>query len=406
MYTLYRDLQNNIKDPVRISQENTHSAPQIQHHKNQITNNLGWRTAKGNYGLHEGAWYLEVTLKSGNARVGFAQISADLQAYPGFDSFGYGYDNEGGLFHQAISRKTITSKPGFKAGDVVGMLIRLPSDYSPEEIDILESRKWDPSILYAPISVNEKEVEIWRKESNITYFVNGSLIIGFPMLFLGRYYPAIGLWNNAVVEVNCGPKFKYSLPNGAKPYNAAISAPICIGQPYDAEEIRKLQQERQIAEAQAASNAKKINEDNDMSSDEKLLKKGENLIASPVADSGAVMRSPANRLKRKGISIDVQTTPTRSTNKTPDLKTQSAGYILSPLRPSPRSVRAPLPILDLNKTFSDDTSLANVAELMQRPFIPPVVKQDTHDRKASAESNQSSSMAIGSILNSEHDEFQ
>ena len=416
-YQLYRDLQNNIKDPVRVSQENTHSAPQIQHSKNEIKNNLGWRMAKGNYGLHQGSWYLEVVLKSGTARLGFSQISADLQAYPGYDCFGYGFDSDGALYHQAIGRKTLSSKEGFKEGDVVGMLLKLPKEYSSEEVEILESRKWDPSILYAPQSVNEKEVEIWKKDASIIYFVNGREVMGFKMIFLGRYYPTFGMWANSSVEVNCGPKFKYPMPLGAKPYSESINAPICVGEPYNPEEIMKLLQERQAAIQAAANNPKP---EDDMSSDEKMLKVGDVPPASPIRiqTMPIVSRSPANRLKRKGLGIDTHSSPQKI--RTPERKTHSAHsttFNFSPLRASqsPRAVRASFSAASpepKKQTFADDQNAASITGMLKSAaaqsipksmvnIIHPLTEMKPRERTGSADS-----MSIDILLNSEDEEVE
>ena len=285
-YQLYRDIQNSFKETAGISTENTHSAPQIVHEKlNVISNPAGWRMAKGNFGLHQGSWYLEMTLIQGHCRVGFAQISANLQSYPGFDPFGYSYGEDGKLFHQAVARVTKQSELGYKVGDIVGLLITLPDSYSDDELGILESRKWNPSMIYEPQSVNEKEVEIWKKESNIKYFVNGKEINGFPMLYMGRYYPSVGLWKDSKVSVNCGPNFAYPLPNNAKPYCKATSAPPCIGTPYDQEEIVKLQKELLLTEAVKV----KDNTNTPIA------------IESPKEDTHVIqLNQTPNKLKRKG----------------------------------------------------------------------------------------------------------
>eukprot|EP00835_Amoeboradix_gromovi_P000542 NODE_19_length_39463_cov_0.396073.p10 type:complete len:390 gc:universal NODE_19_length_39463_cov_0.396073:26115-24946(-) len=339
-YQLYRDLQNNKNETVLMSKENTHSAPQIQHQKHDISNNLGWRTAKGNCGLHLGSWYYEITLKAGDCRVGYAQISADLQAYPGYDCFGYGFGNCGGLYHQAISRKSFDSRVGFKVGDVVGMLIVLPNGYSEDEEAILESRKWDPLENYQPLAVNEKEVEIWKRESKIVYYLNGKEILGFPYLFLGRFYPAVGLWKDSKVHVNMGPNFKYPIPKNAKPYSDARGAPLCIGRAYNSEDIAKIHLER-VEEARIAAELKTPDAEDDLSSNEKLLKTGE-LLYSPIDNpiSAIAVRTSGNSLRRKGLGTDKSPKP-----KTPEIKAHSAPYIYSPSRKqSPRAMRPDLEV--------------------------------------------------------------
>ena len=104
--SIYPDIQNILKDKIGISKENVLSAPQVKKGK-VFTNDMGWRTIKGSYGVFQGKWYYEVSCR-GESRVGWAQMSADLQSYPGYDRFGYSYSNRGELFHQAIGRVPVS----------------------------------------------------------------------------------------------------------------------------------------------------------------------------------------------------------------------------------------------------------------------------------------------------------
>lgn len=83
----------------------THSAPQMKITNGKtVTTDKGYRMAKSSHGIWEGSWYFEVTIDDnpGHVRVGWSQISGDLQAPCGYDSFSYSFrDAPGTLFHQS-----------------------------------------------------------------------------------------------------------------------------------------------------------------------------------------------------------------------------------------------------------------------------------------------------------------
>lgn len=100
----------------------------------------GWRSVRSNIGVREGKHYVEFNIVNANngidkshVRIGFARKEASLEAPVGFDGYGYGLRDLNG-------QKITLSRPmdfmknckdidaaGFKSGDVVGMLIELPS---------------------------------------------------------------------------------------------------------------------------------------------------------------------------------------------------------------------------------------------------------------------------------------
>ncbi|CUM54471.1 uncharacterized protein AC631_04086 [Debaryomyces fabryi] len=100
----------------------------------------GWRSVRSNIGVREGKHYIEFNIINANTsadkshvRIGFARKEASLEAPVGFDGYGYGLRDLNG-------QKITLSRPmefmknckeigvaGFKSGDVIGMLIELPS---------------------------------------------------------------------------------------------------------------------------------------------------------------------------------------------------------------------------------------------------------------------------------------
>ena len=66
--------------------------------------------AKATHGVWEGHWYFEVVLNQsvGHTRIGWSQISGDLQAPCGYDIFSYSYrDSPGTLFHNSRPVKDV-----------------------------------------------------------------------------------------------------------------------------------------------------------------------------------------------------------------------------------------------------------------------------------------------------------
>eukprot|EP00834_Sanchytrium_tribonematis_P002348 NODE_71_length_24927_cov_1.205937.p6 type:complete len:427 gc:universal NODE_71_length_24927_cov_1.205937:24422-23142(-) len=355
-YELYCDLQNTLTDPVTISKENVLSAPQIQREANVIKNNMGWRTGKGNFALISGSWYYEITLIEGHCRVGFAQISADLQSYPGYDSFGYGFSNTGRLYHQAIARETFESRIGFKVGDTVGILIELPDSQTEEEEAILISRRWNPKKLYGCTTVNQPEVEIWKEGSRITYFINGQIVKGFPSLYLGTYYPAIGIWKGGAVKVNFGPTFEYSIPGGAKPYSEAQSAPVCVGKPYDSEEVLLLQNQRL---EQFAADALKQDVEESILEREPTIRQDRVIIQSPIRRTPKITlnRTP-NKFKRKGGDFS---SPIRYS---PELSYQRAPYVSSLSLPLAGNNSRTISSDTLKTTFTNNVDASKLVKVI------------------------------------------
>lgn len=101
---------------------------------------------KSSHGVTEGTWYFECKILSldgnnyhPNARIGWAQISADLQTPCGFDEFGYAYRGRpAAKFHNGYGIKYGLD---LNEGDILGVLIHLPKQ---EALTSIEGEKCDP----------------------------------------------------------------------------------------------------------------------------------------------------------------------------------------------------------------------------------------------------------------------
>ncbi|KAF9218251.1 hypothetical protein BS17DRAFT_192974 [Gyrodon lividus] len=124
----------------------------------------GFRSARCNTPLREGAWYLEVRIECGggdrppdapdtnmregsHVRLGWARREAPLNGPVGLDGYSYGYRDKSG-------DKVTLSRPrpygrSFRTGDVVGMYICLPP-----------TRKPDPADPYDPAHLKRERIAI------------------------------------------------------------------------------------------------------------------------------------------------------------------------------------------------------------------------------------------------------
>lgn len=117
-----------------------------------ISADKGFRSARTNIGVREGEWYAEIeilppeqpahgvgapgplpsAMKDGpHIRLGWGRREAPVNAPVGFDGYSYGLRDKGGD-KVTLSRPLPYGKP-FKAGDVVGMYIKLPSREQPQD---------------------------------------------------------------------------------------------------------------------------------------------------------------------------------------------------------------------------------------------------------------------------------
>jgi hypothetical protein len=244
---IYPDLTNILGEEVKLSDQPTQSAPQVKIFQDGFTvsSQGGYRMCKASHGIEVGLWYYEMEVSSlgdlgdGMIRLGYSQISGDLQCPVGYDGFGYsmrGYPPT--LFNCGVGKPM---ELGFGLNDVVGVLICLPAPNDKETGHLL-ARRWVPGTAYRPFPLSELKVlphnsdltlisdhtsytTPYRdfpilKNSQIVYFVNGiKLKEQFNELHLGKYYPALSLYRGSKAKLNFGPEFKYpppktwSLPN-------------------------------------------------------------------------------------------------------------------------------------------------------------------------------------------------
>ncbi|PVU94561.1 hypothetical protein BB561_002460 [Smittium simulii] len=256
---MWPDLDNPL-GPVFMQPEPTHSAPQMNFEgaKNlTLWSNGGYTVSKCSHGVTTGTYYYEAEILEGlkltsNLRIGWGQISANLQAPCGYDHYSYSMrTNPGTVFHTSIGRMFGET---LSAGDVLGVLVQLPEELNSDELEDIYSRTWDSLTPYKPFdykqpkalslldadcfasppqaeSNNENTSEYQKhlelppipilENSEIAYFKNGECMgTAFRGLFLGKYYPMVSSYMGGKVKINFGNSkatdeskgFKFSPP--------------------------------------------------------------------------------------------------------------------------------------------------------------------------------------------------
>jgi len=197
-------------------------APQltVSEDRLHVTGTKFYCSARATHHVSRGNWYFEVKIvempEGAAARIGWAQKNANLQAPLGFDKFGYSCrSRKGTKFHDSIGKHY---SEGYGQGDILGCLIQLPD----KQISLPPTFKDKPLIKFKShlyyeekdgLADNLKSLKVC-KGSKITFFKNGkSLGTAFDDIYSGEYYPGIGLFKNAHVKLNFGPKFKFK-PEG------------------------------------------------------------------------------------------------------------------------------------------------------------------------------------------------
>nr|KAJ3421368.1 Set1/Ash2 histone methyltransferase complex subunit ASH2 [Polyrhizophydium stewartii] len=134
---IYPDIEN-PKTAVVMSSQPTHTAPQVKVSDNGrlVQTDKGYRMSKASHGVWEGHWYFEIKKETaaGHCRVGWSQISGDLQGPCGYDQFSYAFrDQPGALFHKSMQLKDAPEAyhEGFDQGDVIGLSIYFPPQPPP-----------------------------------------------------------------------------------------------------------------------------------------------------------------------------------------------------------------------------------------------------------------------------------
>lgn len=116
---------------VRASYFDRSSGIMLSSDASMVTTQRGWRSARANVGIREGSYYMEFNIVRANEgkshiRFGLSRKEASLEAPVGYDAYGYGLrDIEGMKVH--LSRPREFCNELFESGDVVGVLVTLPS---------------------------------------------------------------------------------------------------------------------------------------------------------------------------------------------------------------------------------------------------------------------------------------
>jgi len=221
-------------------------APQlsVSEDRQHVTGTKFYCSARATHSVNRGNWYFEikvVELPEGAAvRVGWAQKNANLQAPLGFDKFGYSLrSRKGTKFHDSVGK---SYSSGFAQGDVIGCLLELPevegADYLPPTFKDKPLIKFKSHLYYEEKDGLAENLKALKKcpGSKITFFKNGkSLGAAFEEVYLGDYYPGVGLFKGAHVKFNHGERFRYP-PQGAAGYK-----PV-------AERSRELEVEQAVAD--------------------------------------------------------------------------------------------------------------------------------------------------------------
>ncbi|KAI9475279.1 transcription factor, contains a PHD finger motif [Coemansia sp. RSA 989] len=220
---------DNPQGPAHMSREETHAAAQFVIESDRLTvwNDKGYRMAKASHGVETGAWYFEAQILAPmrpefNLRIGWSQISGELQAPCGYDVFSYSVRAKPCTrFHAAIGSPYGEE---FGPGDTLGVLIYLPALDDDEKQDLAD-RKWRPGERYRQFTYSRPEAQRpyhadpelpplpVLSGSELVYFKNGKCLgPAFQKLYLGKYYPAISSYMGGKVKVNLGPEFKFPPP--------------------------------------------------------------------------------------------------------------------------------------------------------------------------------------------------
>jgi COMPASS component BRE2 len=251
----------------RINFEDMNAQVYINSSGMGIATEKGWRMARANVGVREGAWYFECKILNGitagdvargHVRVGWARREAPLDAPVGFDAYSYGLRDQG--FDKVHMSRPRPFVPGgsFETGDVIGVEIALPTleeqrllteDPAAKSGDIVRDRLpirfknqlWFESFEYQPTKEYEdlmspaapaKPSSSTPKTlpgSYIKVYKNGELVgtpfedlyaflppASKPLAALGGrelddgglgYYPAISVFKGGAAEFNLGPKW-------------------------------------------------------------------------------------------------------------------------------------------------------------------------------------------------------
>ena len=172
----------------------------------------------------------------GAVRLGWATRSLDYETPVGYFEGSYGLRCQTGEFVSGGRRRRYATN-SIRVGDTVGCLIVLPKSVTENQQSKLKAldEKW-LNYYYVAQKVGDKPTPLnieWEK-AYCEWFKNGKSM-GIPEFFAScpmrtdesrepgkfpgaLYFPCVSLYNHAIIAVNMGPKFKYDIPENAKPY--------------------------------------------------------------------------------------------------------------------------------------------------------------------------------------------
>eukprot|EP00792_Barthelona_sp_PAP020_P004869 TRINITY_DN2387_c0_g1_i1.p1 TRINITY_DN2387_c0_g1~~TRINITY_DN2387_c0_g1_i1.p1 ORF type:complete len:291 (-),score=78.51 TRINITY_DN2387_c0_g1_i1:1-873(-) len=192
---------------------------------------IGYTMVLGTHGVKEGSFYYEIKKlnSNGHIRVGISTRLGDIYAYPGYDSESFGMRDKDGVIFS--SSKGFVYGKSFDKGDVIGILVRISKNrpahsksikhlrtplyqHTREQrtlsFETLEHWKGDPNIAVYPVSEKMDLQQYW---SELIFFKNGecqNLAFGnFPIKRDNLWFPAVGIYRDAVIQANFGPDFEY-----------------------------------------------------------------------------------------------------------------------------------------------------------------------------------------------------
>lgn len=144
-FPLFRVVKSPPTGTVRFSWEDKSTYVNVTQDASTITTEKGFRSARANVPIREGAWYFEVIIDKGmngedtgdaqhsgkvdafgpHVRLGIARREAPLNGPAGFDGYSYGLrDKTGDKVHLSQPR---AYGEAFGTGDVIGVYVSLPS---------------------------------------------------------------------------------------------------------------------------------------------------------------------------------------------------------------------------------------------------------------------------------------
>ncbi|KAI3404760.2 ASH2 [Candida oxycetoniae] len=96
-----------------------------------VTTTEGWRSIRANVCIRQGMYFFEFEIvksdEKSHVRIGLARKEASLEAPVGYDGYGYGLRDVDGELMFTSRRKKVYINGGFRTGDVIGILVELPS---------------------------------------------------------------------------------------------------------------------------------------------------------------------------------------------------------------------------------------------------------------------------------------